>query len=144
MTKRICSIYLWMTYASCLYFIMSWTTSCLNDMTVMKCILFTLLYFLYFYFYPITWTTRFLVRSVLFIFLVFCVVWFFLVLGGFLGGVFVFVVVVALLVFLLCPVYPIFPVSLGCPCLVCLSVFSNVYSACWWLCQRLHMTIEKE
>ena len=56
-----------------------------------------------------TWVhTRILVRSVLPIVLVFCVVCF------------------ALFVFVLCLVYPMLSVSLDCPFLITLSVFSNV------------------
>ena len=47
--------------------------------------------------------------SVLLMFLVFCVVFF------------------GLIVFLLCLVYPMLPVYLDCPFLICHSVFSNVY-----------------
>jgi len=57
----------------------------------------------------ITQIVDFLMGSVLFIFLVFCVV-------------FVFV----LLVFVLCLVYPVLPVSMDCLFLIALSVFSNI------------------
>ena len=60
-----------------------------------------------------TWVyTRFLVGSLLLIFLVSCVV------------------VFAWFVFVLCLVHPMLPVSLDCPFLIIPSVFSNVYLFC--------------
>ena len=56
---------------------------------------------------------RFLVDSVLIIFLAFCVVFF----------------IVVLFVFVLCLVCTMFPVSLDCPLLIAHSVFSNVFTS---------------